>query len=312
MTKGEIPTAPSLILAGALGIISPPISYFLANSEGTLPWLIDLATHFQGLYVLLLLVGLVISLRKSRRYIWVVALLPLPWLTALESAPKSSSIQPGIKILSANIHFKNNDLSTLKNLITSEHPDIVVLLELSHVQAGQLVDLKDYIFQQIQPDNSPFGIGVISRLPFSSVTTDWNWKGTSLKIPTIEVITKWKNQPIKLVAFHPMPPLAPEYHTVRNSKLKEIVEDSKQQRLPTIIAGDFNATPWSSAFAGIDYYRATGLQSTWPFRHLGIAVDQILVSDHWKVKRSWVGPDIGSDHLPVIAEVHMQMNEKMP
>lgn len=100
-----------------------------------------------------------------------------------------------------------------------------------------------------------------------------------------------------------MPPIAPEHHAARNNKPKEIVEESKQQGLPTIIAGDFNATPWSSAFADIDYKRATGLQPTWPMRYFGIPVDQVLVSEHWQVAQSKAGPDIGSDHLPIIAKL---------
>ena len=41
-----------LILIGFIsaGIISPLISRLLANSEGTLPWLIDLVANWQGFY----------------------------------------------------------------------------------------------------------------------------------------------------------------------------------------------------------------------------------------------------------------------
>ena len=306
----EIPTGPTLILVGILGLISPLFSYLLASNEGLLPWLIDLATNFQWLYVTLLVVGLILSLRKSRRYLWIIMLIPIPWFTAHQSLSETFSTATGIKIISANTNFKNTNLQDLKALINKEKPDIVVLLELSHDQALQLTDLSDYPYQQINPDNSPFGIGVMSRLAFASVTVDWHWRGSSLKIPTIEVIILQNDQLIKVVAFHPMPPIASEYHTARNKKLKEIVEESKQQGLPTIIAGDFNATPWSSAFASIDYKRATGLQPTWPMRYFGIPVDQVLVSEHWRVKQSRVGPDIGSDHLPVTAEIVLTLRNR--
>ena len=299
----EIPTGPTLILIGVLGILSSFLSSLLANDEGILPWLVDLAANFQMLYLLSLIIGLILTLEKNRGYLWVIIFIPVPWLTAHDSATETTSTDQSIKVLSANTNFKNSDLQALKELINSEQPDIVVLLELSHGQARQLADLKDYPFQQINPDDSPFGIGLLSKLPFSSVTVDFNWRGSSLKIPTIKIVAEWNAQLINVVAFHPMPPIAPEFHLARNKKIQEIVEKSKQSGLPTIIAGDFNATPWSSAFAPIEYMRATGLQSTWPTRYFGLSVDHVLVSDHWQVKQSRVGPDIGSDHLPVVAEV---------
>lgn len=151
---------------------------------------------------------------------------------------------------------------------------------------------------------SPFGIGLLSRLPFADVAIDWN-SHSSLKIPTLEIIAKWNKQLIKMIVFHPMPPIAPEYHLARNKKLKEIDYESYQYSLPTIIAGDFNATPWSSALTQTNFKRASGLQSTSPFRYVGIPVDQVLLSERWQVVESQVGTDIGSDHLPIISTVSL-------
>ncbi len=281
----EIPTGPALVLTGVLGIVSSLLSNLLAKNEGLLPWLIDLASNLQLLYLVSLILGLMLTLKTNRQYLWAIIFIPVPWFTAHDGAPEATLTERPIKLISANINFKNTDLQALKELINSEQPEILVLLELSHEQARQFTGLKGYPFRQINPDDSPFGIGLLSKLPFSGVTVDSNWRGSSLKIPTIEVVAEWNNQLIKVVAFHPMPPIAPEYHAARNQKIQEIVEESKQSGLPTIIAGDFNATPWSSAFAHIDYMRATGLQSTWPMRYLGIAVDHVLVSDHWQVKQ---------------------------
>ena len=32
-------------------------------------------------------------------------------------------------------------------------------------------------------------------------------------------------------------------------------------------------------------------------------IDHLWVDDRWAVARCWVGPDLGADHLPVLAEV---------
>jgi hypothetical protein len=80
-------------------------------------------------------------------------------------------------------------------------------------------------------------------------------------------------------------------------------------RLPTVVAGDLNATPWSPAFNELDdlgLRRATGLAPTWPSALHGISgipVDHVPASRHWRLVASGREPDLGSDHRPVIARL---------
>jgi endonuclease/exonuclease/phosphatase (EEP) superfamily protein YafD len=75
---------------------------------------------------------------------------------------------------------------------------------------------------------------------------------------------------------------------------------------PTVLAGDFNATPWSSAFSGLaeqGLHRATGLTASWPAQMkgiFGIPIDHVMVTSHWAMATSQTGLDLGSDHLPVL------------
>jgi endonuclease/exonuclease/phosphatase (EEP) superfamily protein YafD len=77
-----------------------------------------------------------------------------------------------------------------------------------------------------------------------------------------------------------------------------------------VVVGDFNLTPYSPYFAA--FARASGLQpargaalaaSTWPGMlatwGLGIPIDHVFVSSNANVVAHEVGPDLGSDHLPV-------------
>jgi endonuclease/exonuclease/phosphatase (EEP) superfamily protein YafD len=85
-----------------------------------------------------------------------------------------------------------------------------------------------------------------------------------------------------------------------------------------VLAGDLNTSPWSPTnrrlLAGL------GLVDTaagpWPPatrlwrelglpRQLGAAVDRIAVSRGVAVERFVVGPEIGSDHLPVLADLRL-------
>ena len=51
----------TLIGLSLAGILSPVISRLISNQEGAIPWLFDLAANWQGLYVVLLLIGVIIS-----------------------------------------------------------------------------------------------------------------------------------------------------------------------------------------------------------------------------------------------------------
>ena len=81
----------------------------------------------------------------------------------------------------------------------------------------------------------------------------------------------------------------------------------------TIIAGDLNITRWSPWFEVLtgagglrDGQEGFGLQTTWPSRMgrwFGIAIDHTLVSSSIRVVNRTVGPNLGSDHYPVVTTV---------
>ncbi len=81
---------------------------------------------------------------------------------------------------------------------------------------------------------------------------------------------------------------------------------------PLLIGGDFNLPPQNpllismrertrNAFAQAGW----GFGATWPASSPWVRIDHIWASRHWQVIRSWVGPDLGSDHRPVLAEFRL-------
>src|SRR5207237_8966827 len=79
---------------------------------------------------------------------------------------------------------------------------------------------------------------------------------------------------------------------------------------PLLIGGDFNPPSDSPTFAPVRRRFRVGFDEagrgygyTYPSRLPWIRIDHILASPDWSIVRCWVGPDVGSDHLPVIAEV---------
>jgi vancomycin resistance protein VanJ len=77
---------------------------------------------------------------------------------------------------------------------------------------------------------------------------------------------------------------------------------------PVIVAGDFNLPTdsaiyrrvwgrWSDAFDSVGF----GLGHTKFTSWWGVRIDHVLFDDRWEAVSSLVGPDIGSDHRPVVA-----------
>lgn len=79
---------------------------------------------------------------------------------------------------------------------------------------------------------------------------------------------------------------------------------------PVLLAGDFNtpveSTIYRECWSGYtNAFSVTGLGwgNTHLTRHTGVRIDHILASPNWQVRRCWVGPDVGSAHRPIIADL---------
>lgn len=87
--------------------------------------------------------------------------------------------------------------------------------------------------------------------------------------------------------------------------------------VPLIVAGDFN-TPvesrifrrWWSVFSDAFERAGMGVGFTWHSRWYGLRIDHILTAHGVRAERTWIGPDLGSDHVPVIAELSIDRSQR--
>lgn len=302
-----------LVSACLLGLLLPWLSRSLAGVHGTLPWLLDLASHWQWLFLAgLLLVALLGAWRDWR---WLLPLLaaPLPWLSAAPELPTGTEGSE-LRVASANVYLSSTDVAPLAAWLEQVQPDLLILLEVSPQYASALQRLPGYPHRLIHADSSPFGIALLSRLPLSHTQVNEDDQG----IAHLRAQLHHDDCSIGLTAFHPMPPLSPDYHARRDTRLRELLQANGGQ--PALLAGDLNATPWSNAFAGLDdlgWRRASGLAPTWPSLGaglMGIPIDHVLATRHWRLLGQEGGPDIGSDHLPILVRLALRdcQNEEAP
>lgn len=93
------------------------------------------------------------------------------------------------------------------------------------------------------------------------------------------------------------------------------------KRVPVLVAGDFNLPVESAIFRRhwggyTDAFDATGTGFGWSKREgslLRIRIDHVLgTASSPQPRGAWVGPDLGSDHLPVIADFDWPDRQSAP
>ena len=159
----------------------------------------------------------------------------------------------------------------------------------------------------IDPRDDNFGIGLFGKLPFAEEQIP---SIGAAGVPSILGTVDVGSAMLRVIATHPLPPIGGAYWRWRNGQLEELPEFVDPSR-PTILVGDLNATPWSYHFRRlvrrsglIDSSRGWGIQPTWPTGApwLWVPLDHLLHSRHISVARRRVGPNVGSDHYPLIVD----------
>jgi endonuclease/exonuclease/phosphatase (EEP) superfamily protein YafD len=292
----------TVLTLSIIGLLSPWLAQLFSHYNRFF-WAFDLVAHWQWLYAIGLFFCVFLLLKKDKKFGLLLIFFCLPFLSSSPSLATGNSAKT-LTIASANVHVSTTNIAQLREWLATQNPQVVVLLEVSNVLGKQLASLKEYPYQIVEADDSPFGIALLSKLPFLKSKTINNLDG----IVHIEADVDFGGKPISVYAFHPMPPLNPHYHQSRDEQLTAIATKIKARQLPAIIAGDFNATPWSSAFRSLSTHglKRTNLSPTWPnwgYKIIGIPIDHIVASEQWRLSDSQVGKAIGSDHFPVIAKL---------
>ncbi len=288
----------------ALGLLSPLAAPLSAAVPPTLAWCLDLAAHWQFAYAPIWLVLCLLCAMRGRRWLLLAPAALLPLWTASAALPRATdeAASSTLIVAAANVHVGNRDPAPLIAWLRAQPSDVVAIAELTPGYADALTRAlgDDYPYRAFSAADSAFGIGLIARRPLTAIELRRSVDG----IPQLRAEVATANGPARIVAVHPMPPIGEHWHTERDLLLHTLADDARRDGMPTIIAGDLNATPWSSAMTGAaarGLFRATGLGTTWPDGHIGIPIDHVLASAHWRRGESLRGPAIGSDHRPVRA-----------
>jgi len=277
-------------------------------------WIAEILCHFQPQYAIGMAV-LAVPLAIARRWIGLgVVLGAFAITTAVWIAPLyigSPHAGPAkLRVLSANVGCLNLSPTKFLKLVETEKPDVILIFELTHPWAQTLhLEEKGYPYSAILPSPGHSGSGVFSRHP--------------LKDAKVRAVDPYPNflpgakltlgsKTLRIIGTHPLAPYTLEELDLRNQQMANLAALISSIKTATIVAGDFNTSSWSPCFT--DFVQKTGLRDTrrgfgplttfptsfWPFR---TTIDHCLVSPDIFVVDRRVGPDIGSDHLPIIVDL---------
>jgi endonuclease/exonuclease/phosphatase (EEP) superfamily protein YafD len=294
------------------------LSGTLLAMGGRWMWLLELFTHFCRHYAVALVIGAVFCAATKRWWLAAIfglfATLNLAQIVPLY-IPTHAQAAGGrtVRLLLANVHVHNRDRQRFLQLVRDVSPDVIIVLEVSDAWRRALDTLAaEYPQRVIQPREDSFGIALLSRLPAEDIEVR---EIGPAEVPSVlALIDCGDNAGFQLVGTHPLPPISAEYATLRNDQLRDVGQLVGTLPRPTVLAGDLNATSWSPFFRGLvadsglrDSRIGFGVQPSWPSRSttIGIPIDHVLVSSEMTVERRAVGPDIGSDHRPVIIDLRV-------
>nr|WP_232845708.1 endonuclease/exonuclease/phosphatase family protein [Aurantimonas marina] len=208
-----------------------------------------------------------------------------------------------------NLRWSATDRTAAIRLIGELSPDVVTLQEARKKWRPLLQSLSaryPYRFDCTGP-RAYFDVVILSRRPFAtdepgdcdrpgtfaSRTVDFN--GQALTIATQHLTWPW-----------------PGGQWRQLERLQDRLRRLRRLGTPVLIAGDFNAAPWSAALRTYAAASGTGIVPnvgpSWLFRPLtgwlapyaGLPIDNVLVSPGVKIISVGRQPATGSDHLPLL------------
>ena len=302
----------SLMTAG--GALAPVISeadivnhfrpYTLAGTAGLLlvalalqmPAIMRCSASLTAINVLLLLLPLLWSAETSRGQAFAVG----------------ASGYRDLKIVSFNIAWAKRPIDNVAEFLLQEDADIVLLQEITDAHASALRPL----LKDRYPHSYACAVfqgctqAIFSKRPWASVTHVYRATGNP------EMITALFDDPalgrFRVHSLHLAWPFTPHTQARHIDRLIALCTATTE---PTILAGDFNLTPWSyqlqRLLAAARLRRHATFLRSWPtdgqFR-LALPIfliDHVLTTADFKTLSIHAGPSLGSDHLPIVARLRL-------
>lgn len=244
--------------------------------------------------------------------------LPLPRLWPVQAGFEAKSDDQAVyRLLQMNLRFNNPTPEKVLSLIGRTNPDVITLEEVSEMWEDKFSLISSiYPYRIFCPfPNGVFGVGIVSRRPFSTDTEPRCFGRGAMAIATVD----FGGIDIDVAAIH----LGWPWPFEQSRQIGELSDPLASLAETAIMAGDCNAVPWSAAvrrvadISGLRLMPSVG--PTWLYRKLpdslrfaGLPIDQVFSKGDVLLHSAATLENTGSDHYPVMVEFSLRPPEQKP
>jgi endonuclease/exonuclease/phosphatase (EEP) superfamily protein YafD len=307
----------SVLRAGAATVVALVGAATLAGLLDRVWWAFEIADVFRLQYLVVLVASGLVALVVRRPWLAALAaafaavnfaILGIP-LTASGTAAPDRPATGALRLVVANVEVGNRDFAAVERLVVRTHPDLLGVTELTPSMAAHLGEkLTGYRKRVLETRNDAYGIGVYSRLPLLSARV---MRFPADGPPTVVVRLRIAGKSVTVVVTHAHTPFAGSIHVRHLEALAAAARSQLGSRVA--VCGDFNTPPWSGPLRDFaadghlhDVYGSGAWAGySWPTWSsiLRVPLDNCFVGDGLVVTNHHDGPEVGSDHRPLVVDL---------
>lgn len=239
-----------------------------------------------------------------------ISALSLPLILFSVSHEKNEGSSPGtIAVLTQSMIGGEGDAKRILQKIQAFNPDIVVLTQVDKTWR-EILKTMPYTTKLMDSDGLRGGLVLLTRLNVQSV--EKINIPNSLQQNAIIVTVYIENSPLQIICMYPPPPTSDNTGEERDAYLKKIQEKMEENEIPTILAGNFQLSPFNSKWQILDPSHQLQSHTTWWhgthrtfYGLLGIAIDHIVTTPD-VIKRKTTLIDIENlKHKGLMAKLYL-------
>lgn len=235
---------------------------------------------------------------------------PMAGVEVAKTLPDETDREGCFTVLTLNVLQSNREYQRTADLIRGVDPDIVLLTETDQAWANALAPiLAEYSGRVDRPISNTYGMMFATRLPMKNATIqDLAQKDT----PSVFATLTANGREFRVIGLHPHPPRPGQDTEERDAEIVLAARQARELKIPVLAIGDFNDVAWSDTTrlfldvgSFLDPRIGRGTYATFPADKtwLGWPLDHLFTTEEFLLDDMRVGPAVGSDHRPVIAQL---------
>ncbi|HNB28561.1 MAG TPA: endonuclease/exonuclease/phosphatase family protein [Alphaproteobacteria bacterium] len=223
--------------------------------------------------------------------------------------PRVPAARPLLRLASANVAHFNRDHDCMLAALAACAADVIALVEVTPACRDRLRELDATHPHAVDSCDlsEKYGVLVRARWPMTAVSRGGGGDGAPRHV---SVRLQLETGALDLMAVHLTNPIRRAHAHRIPGEIDDVIARANRAGPDLVLCGDCNAAGWSSWLRRLE--AATGLDNTrrllpsWPVRlppFLRLPIDHAWARGRAVVLTTRLGPETGSDHFPLLAEI---------